>query len=118
MLRVLIWDLPTRLFHWLFAFGFGIAAMLALGLGEDSRLFPYHAIIGLTLAAMVVMRILWGVIGSRYARFGSFLFKPSDVARYMGGVLTGRGRRHAGHNPGSAYLVAFGRHSPDTRRGN
>ncbi len=105
MKRVLIWDLPTRLFHGLFAIGFSIAALLALGFGEESRFFPYHAIIGLTLALMVIIRVLWGLIGSRYARFRSFLFKPADVAVYLSGVLTGRGGRHAGHNPGSAYAI-------------
>ena len=47
--RVLIWDLPTRFFHWLLAAGFIAAAFIALALGEDSALFPYHAIIGLAI---------------------------------------------------------------------
>ncbi len=103
--RILIWDLPTRIFHWLLALGFSIAALLAFVAGEDSPLFPYHAIIGLILALMVVLRVLWGFIGSRHARFSSFAFGPSAVVEYLGGVLRGRGVHHAGHNPGSAWAI-------------
>ena len=105
MARVLIWDLPTRLFHWLFAGGFLGAAFIALVIGEDGPLFPYHAIIGLTIALMVALRLAWGVAGTRYARFGSFLFTPDKVIAYTVGVFTGKGKRHIGHNPGSAYAI-------------
>lgn len=101
----LVWDLPTRLFHWIFALGFGVAAAIALLLGEDSPLFPYHAIIGLTLTLMVALRLLWGFIGTRYARFTSFLFKPSSVALYLKGTFLGSRARHVGHNPASAYAI-------------
>ena len=103
--RVLIWDLPTRLFHWLLAVGFSVAATVALVAGEDSPLFPYHAMVGLTITLMVVLRILWGVVGSRHARFSSFAFGPRAVVGYLGGVLRGSGPRHAGHNPGSAWAI-------------
>jgi len=103
--RVLIWDLPVRIFHWLLAGGFVAAAGIALLLGEDSPLFPYHAIIGLTMALMVCLRVAWGFIGSRYARFGSFLFGPRAVFEYTKGALFGSGKRHLGHNPGSAYAI-------------
>jgi cytochrome b len=105
MNRVLIWDLPTRLFHWLLAAGFGFAAFVALAIGDDSPLFPYHAIIGLVLGLMIVLRMVWGFLGSRYARFGSFAFGPAVVARYVRGAITGGGQRYVGHNPGSAYIV-------------
>ncbi len=103
--RVLIWDLPVRLFHWLLAAGFFATVYLALVLGDDSRFFPYHAIIGLTMAMMVVMRILWGFIGSRYARFSSFLFGPRAVMRYVGEAVHGSGEQHVGHNPGAAWAI-------------
>lgn len=105
MARALIWDLPTRLFHWLFAAGFLAAAFIALVIGEHGALFPYHAIIGLTLAVMVLLRIVWGVVGSRYARFRSFIVGPAKVLAYTAGIATGRGERHIGHNPGSAYAI-------------
>lgn len=102
---VLIWDLPTRLFHWLLSAGFIAAAVIALAIGEHSPLFPYHAIIGLTIALMVVLRVVWGIVGTRYARFGSFIFGPAAVIEYMQGALIGGGKRHLGHNPGSAVAI-------------
>lgn len=105
MSRVLIWDLPTRLFHWLFASGFSIAAVISLLLGDDSPLFPYHSIIGLTLALMVGLRLIWGVLGTRFARFSSFAFGPRAVLGYLAGVARGTGLRHIGHNPASAYAI-------------
>lgn len=105
MTRILIWDLPTRLFHWFLASGFVAAAVIALWLGEHSRLFPYHAIIGLTIALMICLRVVWGLLGTRYARFSSFVFGPQAVIKYMKGVLLGGGSRHIGHNPGSAYAI-------------
>ena len=80
MRRTLVWDIPTRLFHWLFAGGFIAAAVIALGQSDDSPLFPYHGIIGLALGLMLVLRVLWGIVGTRHARFGSFAFGPRAVA--------------------------------------
>lgn len=105
MPRQLIWDLPTRLFHWLFAFGFLAAAFIALVIGEHGPLFPYHAIIGLVLLAMVILRIVWGLVGTRYARFGSFIYGPGKLLAYSMGVITGKGTRYVSHNPGSAYAI-------------
>lgn len=101
----LVWDLPTRLFHWLFAAGFTVAAVIAFLLDDDSPLFPYHALIGLAIALMVSLRVVWGIIGSRYARFSSFAFGPAAVARYLTGALLGGAKRYSGHNPGSAYAI-------------
>lgn len=103
--RVLVWDLPTRVFHWLLAAGFITAAVIALAVGEHSRLFPYHGIIGLVLALLVLLRVLWGFVGTRYARLRSLLFRPGEVSTYLRGVFTGRGGSYVGHNPGSAYAI-------------
>ena len=105
MKSVLIWDLPTRLFHWLLSSGFIVAAVISLLLGDDSPLFPYHAIIGLIIALMVCLRVIWGVVGTRYARFGTFVFGPGAVMEYMKGTLARGGARYIGHNPGSALAI-------------
>ncbi|MEI7728972.1 MAG: cytochrome b/b6 domain-containing protein [Verrucomicrobiota bacterium] len=101
----LIWDLPTRLFHWLLTAGFIAAALLAFLSGEKSRLFPYHAVIGLALTLLVVLRMIWGLMGTRYARFTAFLFGPRAVLVYLKEAFTGGGLRHLGHTPGSAYAI-------------
>lgn len=105
MNKQLVWDAPTRLFHWLFAAGFAVSAFIALGLDDDGPLFPFHAIIGLVLSMLVVLRIVWGFVGSKHARFSSFAFEPSALARYLKGALLGGGGRYVGHNPGSAYAT-------------
>lgn len=105
MTRALVWDLPTRVFHWLFAGGFAVAATIALALGDDSSLFPCHGIIGLVLGLMVALRLIWGIVGSRHARFRAFAYSPGAVVNYLKDVVTGRGKRYVGHNPGSAYAI-------------
>lgn len=105
MNRPLIWDLPTRLFHWLFAGGVSTAAAIAFLSEDDSEVFPYHAMIGMTCTLMVCMRLVWGLVGTRYARFGTFMFGPGKVLEYFKGALVGGGERHLGHNPGSAYAI-------------
>lgn len=57
MPRVLIWDLPTRIFHWLLTFGFLVSAALSVTVDEDSPLFTTHMIVGIVLAVMVLLTI-------------------------------------------------------------
>ncbi|MBS0196155.1 MAG: cytochrome b/b6 domain-containing protein [Planctomycetes bacterium] len=105
MSHVLVWDLPVRLFHWLLAGGLIAAAGISLLLGEHSPLFPYHSMIGLVLTLIVALRLIWGLIGTRYARFGSFMFGPAAVVEYFRTTITGGGKRHIGHNPASSYAI-------------
>ncbi|QNN24252.1 cytochrome b [Planctomycetales bacterium ZRK34] len=105
MPRVLIWDLPTRIFHWLLAAGFLTAFAIAQFLGDDHPLFAWHGMLGLILGGAVAFRLIWGLIGTRYARFGSFAYGPAAVADYFKGVFTGRGKRYIGHNPASGYAI-------------
>lgn len=105
MSRILVWDLPTRLFHWLLAAGFAAAFAIAILASDEHPLFPFHAILGLVLAFMVVLRVLWGFVGTRHARFRSFLFGPVSVLGYLKRVMTTRGARYVGHNPGSSYAI-------------
>jgi cytochrome b len=109
MKPILVWDLPTRLFHGLLAVGFLVAFGIAQFGGEHSSLFPIHALLGLVLGFMWLLRILWGFVGTRYARFDSFTYRPGEVLRYTKDALIGRARRYVGHNPGSsaAALAMF-----------
>ena len=98
--RTLVWDLPTRLFHFSLILGFGAAAFIALALGTESEAFPYHAIIGMVIALLVVLRIFWGFVGTTYARFRSFTFGPTAIAQYMSSLTKRGGPSYTGHNPG------------------
>jgi len=104
MKRILVWDLPTRLFHWLLAGAFTGAFVLA-NVDDDGPLFPIHMLLGLVMAFMVVLRVVWGFVGTRHARFGAFVFGPGAVVAYVKGVISGDGERHVGHNPGAAVAI-------------
>jgi cytochrome b len=109
MQRILIWDLPTRLFHILLALGFVSAASIALFVSDESPVFPFHAMIGLVLALMVVLRIAWGFVGTRYTHFSSFTPPPNVVFAYFHGLAQPPSKAqpnpNQGHNPGSAYGI-------------
>jgi len=104
--RVLVWDLPTRLFHGLLAVAIVAAFAISTLVDDDGALFPWHMLLGAVAAFLVVLRVVWGFVGSRYARFGSFAFGPGSVFAYVKGVFTGQGgERHVGHNPGSSVAI-------------
>lgn len=103
--RVLVWDLPTRIFHWLLVIGFLSAACIALLTDDESSIFPFHAIIGLTVALLVASRLVWGLVGTRYARFSSFAFGVGSVMEYLRSLSAANGKKHTGHNPASAWVI-------------
>jgi cytochrome b len=105
MKQILVWDLPTRLFHWLLAGSFMAAFTIANVVDDESRIFAVHMLLGAVMTLMVLLRIVWGFVGSRYARFGSFAFGPRDVIAYLKSTVSGAGTRHVGHNPGSSVAI-------------
>lgn len=105
MRQHLIYDLPTRLFHWFFAALFLFAFVVAKTIDDDSLLFSYHSMAGLTLSFLVALRIIWGFFGTRHARFSNFALNPLELLNYFKGILTGSKRRWAGHNPASSWAA-------------
>ncbi len=105
MNKILIWDIPTRLFHWAFAASLTASLGIALVVDDDSPLFQLHMLFGLVAAFLVVARVILGLVGSRHARFTSFPVRPTEVVRYLVGALTGTARAYAGNNPGSALAA-------------
>ena len=103
--RILIWDLPTRIFHWLLVLAFIAIAVIVFVLGDDSSFFPYHALLGIVVILMVALRILWGFIGTHHARFSSFTYSLHSVVAYLKTALHGKGHLYAGHNPGSSWAI-------------
>lgn len=93
-----VWDAPTRLVHWGVALLVGAAWYTA----ETGRM-DWHYRAGLCIVALVAFRIMWGFLGSRTARFSSFLRSPRDVAAYIRSPSPASPR--AGHNPLGAYSV-------------
>lgn len=99
--RVLVWDIPVRLFHWLMVLSFAGAYLSA----ESERWRLLHVTLGYTLAGLVIFRILWGFVGTRYARFSNFVRGPKAVARYVGTLLHKQPEHHTGHNPAGALAI-------------
>ncbi len=98
---ILVWDAPVRVFHWLLALSFAGAWITA----ESERWLGLHVALGYTMAGLVAFRLLWGVMGTRYARFSDFVRGRVAVARYIGSVLRGRPEHHLGHNPAGAWAI-------------
>jgi cytochrome b len=99
--RILIWDVPTRVFHWLQALSFGAAYYTAF----SERMRNYHVALGYILLGLLVFRLLWGFIGTRYARFGSFLFNPKEIITYLLSMAKGKPAHYLGHNPAGSVSV-------------
>jgi cytochrome b len=98
---ILVWDAPVRLFHWLFAACFAGAWLTA----ESEHWRLVHVTLGYTAGGLVIFRLAWGLVGTRYARFSSFVRGPARVWNYVLGLLRGHPQRHVGHNPAGAVVI-------------
>jgi cytochrome b len=96
---VRVWDPLVRIFHWslvgLFSFAF---------LTGDEWQGP-HETAGYIIAGLIAFRVIWGFVGSRYARFSSFIYPPSTVAGFVADTVRMKARRYLGHNPAGGLMV-------------
>ncbi|WP_158043530.1 cytochrome b/b6 domain-containing protein [Skermanella pratensis] len=95
----MVWDPVVRLFHWVVVAG--CAANLFIV--EDGE--PAHEVIGYAVAAALAVRIVWGFVGTRHARFADFVPTPARLIRYVPLLLRGREPRQLGHNPAAAVMM-------------
>jgi len=96
------WDLLIRLFHWTL-----VAAFFTAYLTEDDWM-SLHVLAGYTVLGLVLFRIVWGVIGTRHARFTDFICSPASTLAYLKDIIAFRARRYLGHNPaGGAMVIAL-----------
>jgi len=98
---ILVWDVPVRVFHWLMVLCFAGAWLTA----ESERWRLLHVTLGYTMAALVVFRLVWGLVGTRYARFSAFVRGPAAVARYVRSIVQQQPEHHTGHNPAGALAI-------------
>jgi len=101
--KILVWDAPVRVFHWLMVLSFVGAYLTA----ESERWRLLHVSLGYTLGGLVAFRILWGLLGTRYARFTSFVRGPAAVLRYLRGLMSAEPEQHVGHNPAGAVSIVL-----------
>ena len=95
--RIRIWDLPTRLFHWMLAIS--VIAAIVTGKAGGNQI-DWHGRIGVLIVGLIAFRIVWGMLGSTYARFAQFAPTPAKIRAYLRGEL-----RTNGHNPLGALSV-------------
>lgn len=97
MNTIRLWDLPTRLFHWLLVLA-AVGAVVTIKLGNSWM--AWHERFGLAVIALLSFRLVWGLVGSTYARFSQFVRGPGAIVSYL------RGQWHGvGHNPLGAWSV-------------
>jgi cytochrome b len=94
-----VWDPLVRIFHWSLATSFAVAWVSSHASAD------IHDGAGYLAAGLVLVRVLWGALGTPYARFAQFVRGPSTVLRYLKAMLGGREARHIGHNPAGGAMV-------------
>ncbi len=99
-----VWDLPVRVTHWLLVVGIA-GSYLTNKLGV--QYFKYHLWFGYLVVVLAAFRILWGLVGTRHARFTSFLRGPRATFGYLRAALRGGAASTPGHNPLGAWMVIF-----------
>jgi cytochrome b len=101
MQKILVWDWPVRLGHWLMAGAFALAWLTA----DSESLRLVHVLAGATVLGVATFRLIWGAIGTRYARFTEFVHGPSRVGRYLGSLFRLQPEHHVGHNPAGGWAI-------------
>lgn len=99
--KILVWDIPVRLGHWLLVLCFAIAWLT--GESEERRLV--HIFAGGAMIGIVLFRVLWGLIGSRYARFADFVRGPDAVLAYLKSLPSNAPQHYVGHNPAGGWAI-------------
>ena len=99
--RIQVWDVPTRVFHWSMVLSFCGVFLTS----ESERYRDIHVMLGYTMLGLIAFRVLWGFVGTRYARFGSFLFTSGEVITYVSALAKGKAERYVGHNPAGSVAI-------------
>ena len=99
--KILIWDVPTRVFHWLLVGSFAGAYYTA----DSERYRDIHVMLGYVLLGLLVFRFIWGFVGTRYAQFRSFWFSPREIFGYLKSLFKPNHKEYLGHNPAGSLAI-------------
>jgi len=99
---VRVWDLPTRLFHWVLALTI-VGSVVSAKIGGNAMV--WHFRFGYLVFALIAFRVLWGLVGGRWSRFSSFIYGPGTVLRYLRGQSRAGEHHDVGHNPLGSFSV-------------
>jgi cytochrome b len=97
---VRVWDLPTRVFHWVLA-----TTVMGSVITAKAGAIVWHFRLGYVVLALLVFRVLWGLVGGRWSRFASFIYAPATLLRYLRGQAGPQARLDVGHSPTGALSV-------------
>lgn len=96
---VKVWDPFVRIFHWTLVLSFFIAYI------TEEDYLNIHSFAGYTVLALILLRIIWGVIGTRHARFNDFSYSPRTIKIFIKETFTLRAKRYLGHNPAGGAMI-------------
>ena len=105
--KILVWDFPSRIIHWLFAGSLSAALAIAFLVDDEQPIFKLHMVLGIVAVFSLAVRVLLGIVGSRYSRFANFPLRPREVATYFVNAVFSKTKRYAGNNPGSAIAAVL-----------
>lgn len=94
-----VWDLGVRLFHWM------LVAAFVIAYATQDDLEQLHIYAGYTVLGLIIFRVLWGFVGTKYARFSNFVRSPGAVAGYLRSLLTANPKHYVGHNPAGGWMI-------------
>ncbi len=101
--KVRVWDLPTRIFHWTLVI---CAIALAITGSVGGNAMVWHFRFGYSVFTLLLFRLVWGLVGGRWSRFGAFVYAPQSVINYLKGK--GKPEHGVGHSPiGAASVFAM-----------
>lgn len=101
--KIHVWDWPVRVFHWTLA----VCVFIAFLTGESERYSLLHQTMGYTTIGLIAFRLVWGLVGTRYARFHQFIKGPRTVLAYLKSIRQGHAQHHVGHNPVGGMAVVL-----------
>ena len=96
---VRVWDLPVRLMHW------ALVVSVVLAWATTAWFGDWHRAVGYVGLGVLIARVVWGVVGSRHARFARFVRGAGPTWRYLRLLVRAREPRHVGHNPLGAWMI-------------
>jgi len=97
--QIRVWDPLVRFFHWSLVSAFFIAYL------TEDDLLTVHSWAGYLILALLIIRLVWGFIGTRYARFSNFVYSPANVLQFLKDTIHLRAKRYLGHNPAGGAMV-------------
>jgi cytochrome b len=96
-----VWDIAIRVFHWT------LVGCYALAFISSENIPKLHVFFGYSVLFLVLFRILYGFVGSKYARFSDFLYRPTQITDYLKGLLIGKPKHYIGHNPAGGFMIVI-----------